>query len=525
MQDGLIAGLFQGRLNEALLRIEAPAQDEETMEILLQSLDRFLDKEVDGAAIDREGKIPQSVLDGCKQLGLFGLVIPEEYGGLGLGMRSYGRVITRVATYCGATAVTLGAHQSIGLKALLLAGTDEQKRQWLPACATGERIGAYALTEPEAGSDAGSLRTTLRVEGDQVVLDGGKIWITNGGIAGLFTVFARDGDEIRAVLVPRETPGVSTGPEEHKLGIRGSSTTTLTFDNAAVPRENVIAGDGFRLAMDILNSGRTGLAAGTLGPAQVLLDLARERATTRRQFGRTLAEFALVRQHLAEMTLDLAGMQALVALAGRLIDGGAPHALEAAAAKIYCSEALWQIADRAIQLAGGSGYMSEYPYERILRDARINRIFEGANDVLWMLVALKGLKQPGRELKAIASHPLTALPRLGARALRRMRVAPLQLENGHQAAAQRLARAVKTLASSADATLRRHGKGVIEAQCDLKRLADMAIECTAMAAVLVEGSPYAEAFVERGLRRVERSAAGLGADRDAVAQLMLKDAS
>ncbi len=148
MQDGLIAGLFQGRLNEALLRIEAPAQDEETMEILLQSLDRFLDKEVDGAAIDREGKIPQSVLDGCKQLGLFGLVIPEEYGGLGLGMRSYGRVITRVATHCGATAVTLGAHQSIGLKALLLAGTDEQKRQWLPACATGERIGAYALTEP-----------------------------------------------------------------------------------------------------------------------------------------------------------------------------------------------------------------------------------------------------------------------------------------------------------------------------------------------------------------------------------------
>ncbi len=525
MLEGFIAGLFKGRLNEKTLRLAAPPEDEETMAVLLSSLDRFLERVVDAEAIDREGKLPESVLQGMKELGLFGLVIPEEYGGFGLGIRSYGRVLAKISAHCGATAVTLGAHQSIGIKALLLAGTPEQKAEWLPQCATGERIAAYALTESEAGSDAGSLRTKLVRDGDDVVLNGEKIWITNGGIAGVFTVFAREGDTIRAVMVPREAEGLTTGREEKKLGIKGSSTTTVTMSNVRVPAGNIVGDDGFRLAMEIINHGRATLAAGSLGPARRLVALASEHTRTRRQFGRTLAEFGLVRESLADMALDLAGMEALVSLSGRLFDGGGPHALEAAAAKIYCSEGLWRIADRAMQLAGGVGYMSEYPYERILRDCRINRIFEGANDVLRLFVALKGLQGPGAELKEIAKRPLLALPKLTARAWRRMRVEPLHLENGHRAAAQIVARAVKTLAASADATLRRYKKEVIEAQSDLKRLADMATECAAMAAILVEESPYADAFVERGMERVEHWARGLGTNSDAVAQVLLGEVS
>ncbi|MCZ6787538.1 MAG: acyl-CoA dehydrogenase family protein, partial [Planctomycetota bacterium] len=245
MSNGVIAQLFSGRLDQELLRVVPPPEDEETLEILLSALDRFLEREVDGASIDREGHLPESVLLGCKQLGLFGLVIPEEFGGFGLGARSYFKIMERVAAACGATAVTLGAHQSIGLKALLLAGSQEQKQMWLPACASGERIAAFALTEPEAGSDAASIKTRLVEEGDDLILDGGKIWITNGGFASLFTVFARLGDTIRAVIVPRELHGLSTGEEEKKLGIRGSSTTTVTFESVRVPRANLLSGDGF----------------------------------------------------------------------------------------------------------------------------------------------------------------------------------------------------------------------------------------------------------------------------------------
>ena len=521
MSNGVIAQLFSGRLDQELLRVVPPPEDDETLEILLSALDRFLEREVDGASIDRNGSLPESVLEGCKQLGLFGLIIPEEFGGFGLGARSYFKIMERVAARCGATAVTLGAHQSIGLKALLLAGSQEQKQMWLPACASGERIAAFALTEPEAGSDAASIKTRLVEEGDDLILDGGKIWITNGGFASLFTVFARLGDTIRAVIVPRELHGLSTGEEEKKLGIRGSSTTTVTFEGVRVPRANLLSGDGFRLAMEILNNGRGGLAAGTLGPARDLIGLAREHTQGRKQFGRSLSEFALVRQSLASMALDLAGIEALVDLTGRLIDAGAPHSLEAAAAKIYSSDALWRIADGALQLAGGAGYMSEYPYERILRDARINRIFEGTNEVLRLFVALKGVKGPAQELREIAAKPLLALPRLTARAWRRRKVALLD----SSAASQQLAQSVRTLAASADLTLRRHRKAILERQCDLKRLADMAIECTAMAAMIVSGERYVEAFVDRGRRRVAAWAKELGRDLEHVARLVLEEAS
>jgi len=526
MRNGLIADFFSGTIDQQLLTIAPPKGDEELLGLLLTSLDRFLERKVDAARIDREGELGEEVLDSMRELGLFGLVIPEQYGGLGLDIVSYGKVVARISAHCGATAVTLGAHQSIGLKAILMAGSEGQKRKWLPSLATGERIAAYCLTEAEAGSDAGALRTKMRRDGDQVVLDGEKIWITNGGIAGLFTVFAKDPNgTIRAVLVPRETPGITVGPEEKKLGIKGSSTTSVAFSNVRVPAENMIDGDGFRLAMDILNHGRASLAAGSVGPAQVLLDLARERATTRRQFGRPLASFTMVRETLADMALDLCGMQALVSLSGRLIDAGAPHQLEAAAAKIYCSTALWRIADQSLQLAGGVGYMSEYPYERMLRDARINRIFEGANGVLRLLIALKGLKGPGEELKAIAKKPLLALPRLTARAWRRMRVRAPQTDL-HRAAAQQLASAVCALAHGADSALRRHGKKIFEAQADLERLANMAIECSAMAAVLFSDSAdYIDAFVDRGARRVSRWASDLGRDREDVARACLRSAS
>ncbi|MDP9002689.1 MAG: acyl-CoA dehydrogenase family protein, partial [Myxococcota bacterium] len=304
-EQSFMKSLFFGVIDEGLIFPwpEPNAQELDTVRALLDSVRRFFDREVDSAKIDHEQHIPGEVMRGLKDLGLFGMLVPQSHGGGGLTSTGYARVMQEVAGLDSSIAVTLGAHQSIGMKGLLLFGSPELKDRYLPRLATGELVAAFALTEPGAGSDAAAIQTRAELQGDAYVLNGSKIWITNGGFADLFTVFARtsaadDGvkPKITAFLVERGW-GVTSGPNEHKLGIRGSSTTEVFFENVRVPLGSVLGepGRGFRVAMQVLNSGRLGLASGCVGLCKRLLKLAVERCRDRRAFGRPIGEFGLIK--------------------------------------------------------------------------------------------------------------------------------------------------------------------------------------------------------------------------------------
>ncbi len=306
--------LFSGVILEDLVfpYPEQPAEEQENLEMILDTLRKFARDNIDYGKFDKEAKIPTEVIDGLKELGFFGLIIPEEYGGFGVSTTSYVRILEETSKFDGSTALTIGAHQSIGLKGLLLFGTEAQKKKYLPKLATGEMIAAFGLTEPGAGSDAGGIRTrAVRDEERGVyVLNGSKMWITNGGIADFFTVFAKeelempDGtkkDKITALIVTRDM-GVKSGKDEEKLGIKGSSTTELIFENVEVPIENVLGprGKGFKVAMEVLNSGRVGLAGGNIGAAKTAMRTIMAHVKERQQFGRPLADFELIKEKIAE---------------------------------------------------------------------------------------------------------------------------------------------------------------------------------------------------------------------------------
>ncbi len=359
---------------------------------------------------DREGHFPESFIDELKEFGAFGLVIPEEHGGLGFGSMAYSRALQEVAKYDASTAVTIGAHSSIGMRGLLLFGTDEQKAKFMPKLSTGEMIAAFCLTEPGAGSDAASIKTTAVKDGDEWVLNGNKLWITNGGIAQFFTVFAKTGGQaergnMTAFIVTRDMPGVSIGPHEDKMGIRASSTTTVHFDNVRVPCANVLGevGKGFKVAMKILNSGRTGLGGGAVGAMKKMISLATVQAKERVQFGKPIAEYGLVKQKIGQMVVDCYVTESAV----NMVTASSTRASRTTRSRPpspRCSPprrsgAPWT---KALQIAGGNGFMREFPYERMLRDCRINRIFEGTNDILRLFIALTAMNEVGSELKELA---------------------------------------------------------------------------------------------------------------------------
>jgi acyl-CoA dehydrogenase family protein 9 len=325
-REGLVRGFFLGEIDESLL-LPYPGFDgdeAETFGILRESLEEFGRDHIDARRIDREGRIPPEVFSGLAELGVFGVQVPEALGGFGASMTFYCKVFETLSQFDMSVVTMLGAHSSIGLKGLLLFGTPEQQARFLPALARGEQLAAFALTEPGAGSDAAGIKTRAVHDPatDEYVLNGTKIWITNGGIAGVFTVFAQTEveelgnrrDRISAFIVPRETPGVSSGAEEHKLGIKGSSTTEVHFENARVPAANLLGakGKGFKVAMEVLNSGRLGLAAGCIGGGRSVLRQALGHARERRQFGKSLVEFELIREKLARMDLGLYGMESMV---------------------------------------------------------------------------------------------------------------------------------------------------------------------------------------------------------------------
>jgi len=473
----------------------------ETLDLVLESFRSWARERLDGGAIDRAGKFPEAQVKELKELGIFGLTVPEAYGGAGLSITSYCRLMEEICRHCAATATIVGAHLGIGSKGVVLYGSDAQKRRWLPAVAKGDLLAAYALTEPEAGSDAGSLKTrAVWDETRQVwILNGGKRFITNGGHAGLFTVFARTevggADKISAFVVTRDLPGVSTGKEEDKLGLKGSSTTDLYLENVPVPKDNLLgeAGRGFKYAMEILNDGRVSLAAGAVGACKEMIDRAVETARGRRQFGRPIAEFEMIREKLARMMIDTYAAESMVYLTTGLAErGGVDYSIESALCKIFSSENAWRVVNHAVQIAGGNGFIKEYPYERYLRDCRINMIFEGTNEILRVFVALAGVQNLGEELKKVGRalrDPISQIGVLSDFALKKIRQAVTDeqfpdIDPLLKKTAVRAAHYAEALSTTAEAALREHGKQIVEREFVQERLSEAAGDLYALIACL-----------------------------------------
>ncbi len=503
--QSFMKSLFHGVIAEELIfpYPEMAADERENVQLMRESIAKFAEQHVDPKKIDEEHHIPDEVLKGMKELGLFGLSIPEQYGGIGLSHTAYARVVQDVAAIDASLAVTLGAHQSIGLKALLLFGTEAQKKKYLPRLATGEWVAAFALTEPGAGSDAASITThaELTADGEHYVLNGSKIWITNGGFADLFTVFARTSSpdsgskpRITALLVERSY-GVKNGPSEKKMGIRGSSTTELFFEDVKVPAANVLgeAGRGFKVAMEVLNNGRLGLASGALGNCKHLIQLAVQRTQERNAFGRKIGDFGMIKDKVARMMCETYALESMTYLTAGLIDAGVhDYSLESAICKVFGSETLWRIVNETMQIAAGIGYMSDYPYERYLRDARINLIFEGTNEILRAFIALSGMQGPGQQLTEVARamrEPIKGFGVLSDFAIQRARSAlgRERLEKVHPLLRREsviFEEAVGGLARETERILRKHGKHIAERQFVQKRIAEVAIDLYALSAIL-----------------------------------------
>jgi alkylation response protein AidB-like acyl-CoA dehydrogenase len=475
--------------------------DKELLKGVISSLDQVLKPhETDFRKWDRAGELPSSMIDELKQFGMFSLIVPEEFGGMGMNATSYSRSLQEIAKYDGSIAVTVGAHSSIGMRGLLLFGTDEQKKKWMPKLATGEMIAAFCLTEPGSGSDAASIKTNAVRDGDDWVLNGNKLWITNGGIAQFFTVFAKTGGKeergnMTAFVVTRDMAGVSVGPHEDKMGLRASSTTTVHFDNVRVPVGNVLGevGKGFRVAMKILNSGRSGLGGGAVGGMKKLIELSTKQAKERVQFGKPIAEFGLIKQKLGHMVVECYATESAVNMVNHFVDSGQEdYAVEAAIAKVFGSESLWRCSDEALQIAGGNGYMCDFSYERRLRDARINRIFEGTNDILRLFIALTAMNEVGASLKELSTslrgifdNPIKGFGVLSEYARRRASIATgVKREKSgftllHPALKEKgelFATLTRDLAAAVDRVLRKHGKNIIGKQFATRRLADAMID-------------------------------------------------
>ena len=348
--------------------------------------------------IDKEGKIPEELIKKIGELGFLGTSFPKEYGGMGFGEVGYCIAQEEVARGCMSTATFIGAHQSIGANVIYLGGSEEQKKKFLTPLAVGEKIAAFCLTESQAGSDSFHLRTKARLDGNEWVINGEKLWITNGAIANTLSVFARTEHGISAFVVEADTPGFSVGPAEKKMGIRGSTTNALSFVDVRVPKENLIGRDGrgFLIAMNTLDAGRLGLGAACLGAAKEALELSTVYAKERKQFSQSIDHFQAVQFMLAEMTTMIYTMESIVYRTATDYDLGKKISTQSAMVKLYCSDCLDKVVDYAVQIHGGMGYSQELPIERMYRDSRINRIFEGTNEIQKGIIARDVIKKKGK---------------------------------------------------------------------------------------------------------------------------------
>ncbi|XP_074991185.1 very long-chain specific acyl-CoA dehydrogenase, mitochondrial [Calonectris borealis] len=512
-------GMFLGRMNaEQVFPFPSALSEEQeqTLQELVGPVTRFFEEVNDPARNDALERVEEGTLRGLKEMGAFGLQVPPEMGGLGLSNTQYARLVQIVGEHDLGVGITLGAHQSIGFKGLLLYGTPAQKKKYLPRLATGETVAAFCLTEPGSGSDAASIRTRAQPSpcGRFYTLEGSKIWISNGGLAEIFTVFAKtpvrdEGtgetkEKITAFIVERGFGGSpSDGAPEKKMGIRASNTAEVHFEGVRVPAENVLGapGGGFKVAMNILNNGRFGMAAAMAGTMRGVLAKAVEHAANRTQFGDKIHNFGAIQEKLARMALLQYVTESMAYMISANMDQGATDfQIEAAISKIFGSEAAWTVTDECIQVMGGMGFMQEAGVERVLRDLRIFRIFEGTNDILRLFVALNGFQILGVQLRGLQKalkNPLGNVGVLAGEVTRRLRRkaglgSGLSLrDHVHpdlQESAQKTLQCLELFAETADALLLKHGKKIVDEQFVLKRVADCAIDIYAMAVVLSRAS-------------------------------------
>ncbi len=509
---GFVRSLFFGRLRLDQVRPYPKPNPEEAarVEELLGKLDVFLKEKVDADKIDAEERVSQDLIDGLGALGVMGMVVPKEYGGGGYSHTSYCRVLERISQTCASTAVLVGAHQSIGLKALVLNGSDEQKSAFLPDLASGKKLAAFCLSEPEVGSDAANIQTQahLSEDGKHWVLNGHKKFATNAAIAGMLTVMARtpveiDGqikEKVTAFIVTPDLPGFEVvSPNRSKCGIRGTWQGTLRFNNMHVPCDRILGelGKGLKVALTVLGFGRCTLSAGCLGSAKVAVDMAVEHARKRKQFGRAIGEFHLVKKkiaHMAEMTF---AMDALTYLAAGCVDRKDKDLMiETSMVKLFCSEAGWGVVDDALQIWAGEGYMREHGIERMMRDARINRIVEGTTEVMLSFVALMGMKGVGEEFEEVlraTRHPIKRFSRLTEFAQHEWRDVIVGHTRDHSGngwhpklsrEGRMLAKLTRALARRVSRALATYRQGILDMQLIQERIAWSATEMYAMAAVM-----------------------------------------
>ena len=495
--------LFLGEIHEELV-FPWPTADREEQDRIRDLNARIRDycaEHYDPRQAEEDRWIPDEVLRDLGEIGALGLYVEKKYGGQGLSQTGYARVFETVGQIDATLAIVLGVHQSIGFKGISLFGTDEQKERFLPDLATGRKLAAFALTEPEAGSDAYHLRSRAVEQPDgSWVLNGEKRYIGNGSRADVITTFARaevDGEDKHiALILEKGMDGLEVGERYETMGLQANDLRRLYFKDVRVTPENVLAepGQGFRVAMQVLNNGRIGLGTGSVGGAKKLLDLSIEHVKERRQFGQPLADFELVQDKIGWMVSYLFGLESMTYLTCGLVDAGVPdYSLESAICKVSGTEFLWYAANRALQLAGGEGYMRDRPYEKVLRDTRIYPIFEGANDVMRAFIALGGIKPVGEKLEGLSelelSDPIGSIGVLIDYASGRIQreVRPDKITRAHEDLSEHadsVSDQVKRLAGLTEKLLREHRKDIIARQFQQKRLADNIADIYAQIAVL-----------------------------------------
>jgi acyl-CoA dehydrogenase family protein 9 len=510
--ESFLKTLFQGHIAEDLVFPfpGIPQDVKETVEAFAGAYAEFDAAHLDSEKMDAAHFFPREAVKAMGELGVLGMTIPEEYGGSGFSSAAYCRMTETIAPLDASASIVVGAHLSIGCKPLVLFGNEAQKKKWLPSLATGKLVAAFCLTEPEAGSDAGSLKTTAVFDPatNEYVLNGTKQWISNGGFARFFSVFARTPSDTPEKEKHREIscfavianedgtlPGLSRGAEEKKLGLCASSTCQIIFENCRVPAANLIGekGHGFKIALETLNTGRTSLGAGSVGGSKMMIKLAVDHATQRRQFKTRVADFEMIRHKITRMAATTYALESMVYLTAGLVDRGiGDYSLEGACCKVFGTEVLWQNINDGLQIAGGNGFMNEYPYGRALRDSRINMIFEGTNEILRLLLALSGMKELGDSLKEVQGalkSPLAQRGVLTEYAHKRLKgvITHDKLTKVHPSLApeaDQVGRYAGVFANACETILRKHGKKVVDKEYQQERLADVLIDLFAQIATL-----------------------------------------
>lgn len=519
------------------------AEDLDEAQELVQKLNQFMDQKLDPDQIDRKAEIPQDVIDGLGELGILGMTIPKEYGGLGMSQYAYCRAAEEIAKRCAATALFVNAHQSIGLKALLLFGTEDQKKQWLPQLAQGKALAAFSLTEPNAGSDANGVETKAFFDAERKTyrIQGRKQWTTNGAIAKVLTVMAKTEvetsrgkeDKVTAFIVTPDMPGFKVlNPALEKVGMRGSRTANLEFDNVQVPAENMLGpkGGGLKVCLTVLDYGRTTFGATCVGAAKTAYSMALEHAKSRYQFKRPLASFGLVKEKLARMAALLYAMESSTYLTAGLIDAGVEDIMiESAMLKVFASDSLWTILYETMQIFGGKSFFTSTPLERMMRDARLNMIGEGSNEVMRAFIAVAGMRDVGLELKGyldVLKNPFGHMDELKdftGRVFSFFKHPQMPFKNASiQNEAKELSDVIVRFNRAILKLLATHKEEIIEKQLQLNRISTIAMAIYNMTAVLsrLDQNPKAEdlsigkLYCKIALDEIKKSLEGIDSNHD-----------